>query len=103
MMFKRRIAAVEKRIAVLGAIVAKKPHLIFCFGDETISSCEKDEARDGKNGPCVVKTPRPSLPDAECVLRFDFDSDENQIGRAASNEDDVADISHPTEGRNTQK
>jgi hypothetical protein len=102
-MLKRRVVAIEKRIAVLGGTAAKKPRLIFRFGDGTDSSGEKDEARDEKNGLIVFKMPRPSLPDGECVLRFDFGSGEDQIGRVANNADDAADDSHPIEGGKTQK
>lgn len=64
-MFNRRVAAIERRIAVLGGTAAKKPRLIFRFGDGTDPSSEKDEAPDEKNRPIVFIMPRPRLPEGE--------------------------------------
>ena len=102
-MLKRRVAAIEKRIAVLGGTAMKQPRLIFCFGDGTDPSSEKDEARDEKSNIIVFKMPRPGLPKGERALRFDFCSGEDQIGWVANNADDAADDSHPLEGGKIQK
>jgi len=98
-MLKRRVAAIEKRIAVLGGTAAKKPRLIFCFGDGTDSSGEKDEARDAENGLIIFRMPRPRLPVEDRVLRFDFGSGEGQTGQAIpKTKDTTTDSNQPSEG-----
>ena len=78
-MLRRRIAAVEKRIAGLGGIAEKMPRLVFCFGDWTEPPDEKDEAQERTtDGPIHFKMPRPRPPEGERVLRFDFGSGEGE-------------------------
>jgi hypothetical protein len=97
-MLKKRVAAIEKRLAGLGGLT-KKPRLVFCFGDGTDSSGEKDEARDEENGLIVFKMPRPSLPDGERVFRFDFGSGEGRTRQAIPKTmDTLSDSNQPSEG-----
>ena len=96
-MLKRRIAAIEKRLAGLGGLT-EKPRLVFCFGDGTEALSEKDQIQDEKNGLIVFKMPRPSLPDGERVLRFDFGSGEGQTGRAIPTTSDTTASPRPSEG-----
>jgi hypothetical protein len=98
-MLKRRVASIEKRIAGLGGTAAKKPRLIYSFGDGTDSSGEKDEARDEENGLIVFRMSRPRLPEGERVLRFDFGSGEGRTRQAIPKTmDTMSDSNQPSEG-----
>lgn len=95
-MLKRRVAAVEKRLAGLGR-PTEKPHLVFRFSDGTEPPGEKDEAQNEKDGPAIVfKMPRPRAAESERILRFDF-GDGGQARRTTEKPIDAAEISHPTE------
>lgn len=97
-MLKRRIAAIEKRLAGLGGLT-KKPRLVFCFGDGMVPSGEKDEARDEENGLVIFKMSRPRLPEEERILSFDFGSGEGQTGQAIpKTRDTTIDSNQPSEG-----
>ena len=95
-MLKRRVAAIEKRLAGLGGPTGK-PRLVFRFGDGTEPPGEKDEAQDEKDGPIVFNMPRPGMAGSERILRFDFGSGEAQAGRVKEKTNDATDNSHPTE------
>jgi len=96
-MLKRRVAAIEKRLASLGG-ATEKPRLVFRFGDRTEPPGEKDEAQEReKDGPIVFIMPRPSPPGDERVLRFDFAVSGN-AGRMNEKTSDVTDSYYPTEG-----
>jgi len=101
-MLKRRVAAVEKRLAGLYG-QAEKPRLTFYFGDRTEPPREKEEAKIEKDGPIVFKMPRPSQSEGERVLRFDFGGGEGQTGRVKKETSDGADNSQPTEREMTRK
>ena len=76
-MLKRRVAAIEKRIAGLGKPTAM-PRLVFRFGDGTEPPGEKAEDQDEKDGPIVFKMPRPNRPEEDRVFRFDFGRGEGE-------------------------
>ena len=98
MLFKRRVAAIEKLIEVL-VRPTERPRLVFCFGDGTDPSGEKDEAPDEENGLVTFRLSRPRPPEGERVLNFDFGNGEGQTGQAIpKTKDATTDSNQPFEG-----
>jgi len=96
-MLKRRVAAVEKRIAGLGGTAEKMPRLVFRFGDGANPLSVKSEAQVREKGaPPVFIMPRPEMAEGDRVLRFDF-GDGGQARQLNEKANDVA------EGEETQK
>jgi hypothetical protein len=102
-MLKRRIMAIEKRLAGLVGPTKKKFRLVYHFAGDPVPVASPDEQLLVVH---VVNTRgenTESKLEGERVLRFDFGSSEGQARRVNDKTNDAADNSHPTERENTQK